>query len=572
MSLSVKLNRSKAADFIIAMLAMTPAVVIYYHSLSPDAAVYFTYIRNFFHLPFSYQPDTVAFGATSPLHVLIHAPVYAIFGQYWLPISKFLNLLFITCGMVLINRALRGGTKTVLLISLLVAVSTALLVSAAQMFETGLAFLAMAWLYHDLVQKKHNSAAAISGLLYLIRPELFFVTVATLIYILVHSEERKKIILITGVAFIPAVIYHIYMLASSGSPLPGSAFAPILSYIHDPHSWLQRLGISLSSLWSASGLIYIAGVVTALLLVAERSAGRFSLEFLLAAPLIVLYIIFPPQDAIARYLVPIVPMIIAMIVRYVQQNLKAQYTVNALVVCLILAHGYGIAARSNIPNESRGTILLQDLSGGLNKIASQDDPVLLDEVQGQYYINAPCYSLDASVGNQMLDVLLKRSTMTDFIRDKNVKYVVTNEPWGDRGHWSNELMTELHRSDYGSKPGDTVYVDGIAFEKALMNPDLVPPTPGYDHMRAKPAPTRLWNSVYAVLGDEASIRAELAVRQQQMAVTDSVTFQMQNDPTMQPARPDLAQPVQPTQPMTQPTTPSPAQKQESTPKNPSSSG
>jgi len=531
MSLALRLNRSKAADLFIAMVAMTPAVVIYFQSLSPDAAVYFTFIRNFFHLPFSYQPDAVSFGATSPLQVMIFAPFHAIFGAHWLSVSKFVNFLFVVFGMVFLNRALRGGTKTILLISLLVTLSTALLSSTAQLFETGLAFFTLAWIYYALTMKKFNLAAVLGGLLYLVRPELLVVGLAVHAYVIVQSEARKQTVLTALASYAPMVFYHLYMLIASGTILPAAMFTPIIVYIQEPTSWLQRLGFTLSALWGESGLIYIIGGVVIALLAVDWVVPKYTRELMLLAPLVVLYFIFPPGDQIVRYLVPITPILIVMTVRYVQQNLNMQYTINALVVCLVLAHGYGIATRAQQPTYRYDALLMHDLSSGLNNLAGASDPVLLDDIQGQYFIKAPCVSLKPAVGNQMVGVLLKRETVEDFIESEDIKYVVTSDATYAKPNSANSLYRGLQAFDQTSRVGDTVIVEGLAFKKSLSNPLVYSggPQPANGTVVQRPDDGPRWRSVYAVLGNADAVNAARMARAEAMPKPDP--FQMQAPPT-----------------------------------------
>ena len=69
---------SNYRDYIISILLLTPLAIIYWNSLDGDAAIYFTFIKNFFSKPFSYYPGEVSFDY-SPLLVILYAPIYKIF-------------------------------------------------------------------------------------------------------------------------------------------------------------------------------------------------------------------------------------------------------------------------------------------------------------------------------------------------------------------------------------------------------------------------------------------------------------------------------------------------------------
>ena len=89
-------------------------MIVFRHHISGDASIYFTFIRNFVHVPYSFQPEAVSFGATSPLHVLLHAPVAALLGESFIPFSRMLNFVVLAGGVVALGRAL-GGTRSALL-------------------------------------------------------------------------------------------------------------------------------------------------------------------------------------------------------------------------------------------------------------------------------------------------------------------------------------------------------------------------------------------------------------------------------------------------------------------------
>jgi hypothetical protein len=503
MNVQLLLNRSKAADLLIAAVAIAPAALIYAGSFSPDAAVYFTFFKNFFARPFSFAPDVVSFGATSPLHVLVFAPVHALCGEYWLPAARLLNFLFCVGGMVLINRTLRGGTRTILLIALLATVATALLSATAQLFETGLAFLFFAWLYHDLEARRFERAMVVSGLLYLIRPELLVITVATVVYVVLQTKAEKRYLAFFGASLVLPLAYHLYMFVTSGTLLPASLFTPIVTYIQDPTSWLERLRITLGAFWSAPGIIYLSAAVVFVFLLTEGALPRYRRELLLTVPLVALYLIFPPKQEIIRYLVPALPPLFAMMVRYIQQELKAQYTVRSLVVSMVLAHGFGTAVVASQASPDQDHLLMRDLAGKLDGIAGPDDRVLLRGVQGQYALRMPCISLSAAVGDDILDVLLKRTTFEQFLADRQVKYIVLSDADGPSSYIERNLLAPLEHQDQLHSAGDTVMIDGVRFCKVLGNPVRAAGNTRGSVDRstdAHSAASPLWNSVYAVLG------------------------------------------------------------------------
>ena len=521
MDIFTRLNKSKLGDHAVVILVLLPAFIMYYDRFSPEAAVYFTYFKNFFSRPFSFQADQVAFGATSPLHVLIHAPIHALFGSSWIFFSKLLNFLFVGFGVVVLNRTLKGGIKSVLLTSLFVVLSAGMLISVSQLFETGLAFLAMALLYHDLCERKYERGLLICGMMYLIRPELIFVGIFAAFYIMIQSDNSKKLVpwLLAGIA--PAVAYHAYMLAATGSLVPAGVMTWIIAYIQEPSSWLSRFGTTLSVLWSAPGLIYVAGAALILVMLAEWSAPRYFRELMLVFPLVALFMLLPPGEEIVRYLVPTLPVLIAIFVRYIDKELKVQHTSRALLVMLVLAHVFGAATLSATLAADRQGMFMSDLTRGINRLAGQTDHVLLYDIQNQYEIEAPCHGLSGNVGDEMVDVLLRRIGVDELIRRKKIRFVVTSDPLGQHPIYAQTLLSELYEQDPWLSVGDTVAAGGLVFEKQLSSSAF---TSRAAHLQSASrggsdqadrqvpvldtGPLPRWNSVFRVLGDAAAIEAE----------------------------------------------------------------
>ncbi len=543
---TARLNKSKAADYLVVILALLPAFVMYYDSYSPTSAIYFTYFKNFFDLPFSFQPGTVAFGATSPLHVLIHAPIHALFGQHWILASKLVNFLLVGVGLIVLNRAIKGGIRTILLTSLLAILSAGMLLSVSQLFESGLAFFAMALLYYYITERQQERALLVSGMLYLVRPELFLVTIVVSLYIMLQSDTPKRLVpwMLAGLA--PMVFYHGYMLIAGGSLVPTALLKPIILYIQEPTTWPGRFAVTLTALWNSQGLIYIVGAVLILVMLVEWSAPRYSRELLLVAPLAILFLLVPPQEPVIRYLVPVLPALIAIIVRYIEKDLKVQHSVQALVVSLVLAHMFGATVRAGVPAVTRDEVLLTGLSNGINKLAYEDDHVLLYNIQGQYTIKAPCHDLSGSVGHEMADVLLRRMGVDEFIRSNDVRYVVTSDDLESRALYANTLLAELSHQDPACALGDTVVIDGLAFEKLFSHSAFVRRTAAHQTgivaPDGSPGPvdaarvssgrydTR-WNTVYKVLGDEADLARSVIAYHEPTLVMDSTAYMAADNPT-----------------------------------------
>lgn len=118
----------------------------------------------------------------------------------------------------------------------------------------------------------------------------------------------------------------------------------------------------------------------------------------------------------------------------------------------------------------------------------------------------------------MLDVLLRRMPLKEFLRERDVKYIVTSSAPDAMPATERSLLSELSRHDRQSMTGDTVEIDGMLFCKMLSSSQWTgrhiaairpqaseswPGDAGGQSQRHGP----LWNSVYAVLGPAALVPA-----------------------------------------------------------------
>ncbi len=444
------------------ILILAPLMFTLYHSMTGDAAIYFTFFKNFFDLPFSYQPNTVSFGATSPLHVVVFAPIHAIFGVYWLPVAKTINFIFVVTGVMLLNRAIKGNVLTAIVLSCLTLLNKPLLTATFQLYETGLAFFTISLIYFLIKQERPYAAVIAAGFLYLIRPELTLVTLAVDAYILMKSEHRDIVFAAVLISAIPAVSYHLYMFLHTGGFVPSSVYARMITSMEKTGSWLDRFVLSIKSVARPSGVVYLAGFFAVL---SVRKLWRYPIELLLITPVVLLYMIYPPGHYTQRYLLPITP-ILAVVVLFAVNRFNRRWLLIGSIPIMLAAH---VAYAQIPPRYDYDTLLLKDLSEKLNVIASDTDRVLIYEIQAQYHLKQFCYSLDGIVGSQLFPALTSCETFAHFIAD-NIQYVVTMDSYAYRKIYDNTLIESLYIHDLSNDVGDTVVIDGLRFEKILTNP------------------------------------------------------------------------------------------------------
>lgn len=437
--------------------------------MAGDAAIYFTYIRNFFSLPFSFQPGTVSFGATAPLHVVVHAPLALIAGNHWLLAGQIANWLFVIVGIVVLSRSLAGDSRSLLLTAALTLLNIGFLISVSQLYETGLTFLAVAVLYGALKSRQDEAALLLAGLLYLLRPELLLVTAAVDGFILLRSERRPRTIGLAALSLAPAAAYHLYMFSQTGQWLPSSVCARAIASTEEQRPWGAQCLATLGTLRSITGISYLLGLAALAWAVVRGQARRYAAELLIVIPILLLYLVVPPRQHLLRYWIPILPALVAAAVRFVDEERGLRVSRWALSIGLVTLHLYSFVTHWRHPKYDYDTLLLRDLAEQLNPLAAPEDRVLLYEMQGQCLLNACCLSLDGIVGNQLLPALTGRERFEDVLRKQRVKFVVTANALNYRRVYRGTLMEQLYLHDLTSQVSDTVTAGGLAFRKILTN-------------------------------------------------------------------------------------------------------
>lgn len=483
-----------ATEFIMVSILLFPVFYIFRAAICGDAAIYFTFIKNFFSLPFSFQPETVSFGATSPLYVVIHASIYSIFQDSWLSAGKFINYQMIAIGIVFLNKANYNNIVSLLILALLGLTAYPLLIASSRFYESGLVFLMISLVYYFLKQRYHKTTILLAGLLYLVRPELVLITIAVDIYILITSKRPLRCLTYIVLSSLPALLYHAYMLHNTGQLIPSSVLARNLRAIEDPMPWSQRIIACISTLIGPMGLTYIFGSIS-LAILFLRKPSRYLEELILFIPVPLLYFIMPPNPGyFARYLLPIMPIVIvcasrlvtwiwfsilpAFIIRTYPSAINIQKTLDrtlvfaltSLTIMIILIYGLFHPNRFDID-----TFLLKDLAYQINPYLHQEDKIVIYEIQSQYYITGFCISLDCIVGHHMLPVYKGDESVADYLNRENIRYVVTMNSFNYRRAFKDTLLVDLYTHDLNSQIGDTTILDGIKFHKIITNSNFSDP-------------------------------------------------------------------------------------------------
>lgn len=540
-------TRGLVLELIAAAACVAPLAAGFWSSLSGDAAVYFTYFRQFFDLPFSFRPGVVSFGATSPLHVMVHAPVHALAGPWWLNASRALNAALLATAIVFVVRAAgtpgtrdawsRRGTGVVLAAGLF-ACSRVTFVSAMQLYETALACAAMSLLLFLLRRGRRGAALAAAVAAYLVRPEFAAVALAVGAYALRSAPDgraRRRVLTAGAAGAVLPLAYHVYMLAMTGRILPSSVTARAATAAENATPWISRAVSAMRGLdrWEAA-LFAVAAAAAVVLAVrgveiagrpAERGLRAVLPELALGAPLAAVYLAFPPGGYLGRYLVPLVPVAVTLVVRAASAIPVSRIFPLVTALALLAPAALDAMRAARHPLYDLDTLLLRDLAPVLDPVTRPGDVALVYEIQAQYALKAACVSLDGIVGGETLARLDRPGELETWIADNpRVRFVVTANAFAMRRLFARSCLPRLYAHDLDALPGATVALGPVTLRKMATNPVFADPAL---HVEAPheslgagrtirvygPGNRRwsghvpLWNSVYEVVdrGKPASV-------------------------------------------------------------------
>lgn len=448
-------------------------------NIDQDAWIYFTYYKEFFNRPFSFQPGHVTFGATSPLHVALIAPIYQLFGAWWLDVAKLLNFSLVLSGIAAVHRASGADVR---LFPVLVAAALAfktLMLSAATLFETGATFLLVSLLLDAMARDRRRVAITVAGVLHLARPELALVTVA--VAVVLAARHRRPFIRDWCLALLPVAAYYAYMWISGAGLVPTSVAGRAILGVEFQTTWSQKLHaiVQLPEI-----RLHALGLATALaaLLVTPRRATP---AWLIIVPVVGLYTAIPPGWAYfaPRYLVPAIPALLycaALLLERCRRavagssaSLESNRPGNALTV------GAAIAAALIVTFFGRhepwvpythDTILQKDLADAVSGIVRPGDRVLMYEIQGQYYFPGHGISADGIVGHETLDFLRKRQTFEELVAAQRLQFVVTFNAFNYRRVYAGTTLVDIYSHDLEAAIGDEFCVRGFCYQKVAGNP------------------------------------------------------------------------------------------------------
>lgn len=479
---------------------------------SGDSSIYFTYFKNFFTLPFSYQPNHVNFGSTSPMHTLIFSCIYALSGDNWIFVVKFFNFLFIELSFLILISFFKNKIILFFVLNTLFLMPP-LMFFAGQVYETGIIFLSLALLILFLKKNEYTKLIILSGSLYLVRPEMALFTIYIYLYV-IFKKRDKNILLLMFLSLMPNILYHVYVAIMSYEFIPTSVYGRYITAIENQKTYLERLFFSLSFI--RSNILYIILIFVYIVAIVYALLRKQNYILLILIGLVfALYLINPPGYLILRYLSIALPLMFYICIFLIDKLmvLRRFYLLSFTVFvffCMGFVKWIDRAEQKTYLNDlTLNDILLKDLSLKLNPILQKNDKILIYEIQGQYYIDAYCISLDSIVGSDFLNVNIKKQSFLDFLNaNHDVKYIVTMNSFDYRRIYKDMFLSKLYLHDLNSNMGESIKFHNYLFTKILTNPKfLQAPRTEYiiedlnsnnGYLKLYNGRHPMWNSVYKI--------------------------------------------------------------------------
>lgn len=475
-----------------------------------DASIYFTFLKGFFDKPFSYAPGVVSFGATSPLHVLVFAPIHHLFGAEWIYVAKVMNLLLVLTGAWMIGRATRHPLGMLGAFAA-VAATPQLMENTFDLFEVGVVFLVGAACVAALVEERWKSALLWAGFAYLARPELVLAAAGVVVYVGSRAGRRARWAHLAP-GLIATTSYHVWMASQGAGWLPTSVTGRLHRVAGEAGgSWTERFAGSYAPRWlQPTGLggeilvlLGLAAFGLVVLLARRNKAVWPALAY--AGGVLAVYVVFPPSTYAARYLLAVAPCMVLLVAQLFGAGSNLRIPAWAPVLSCLLAfatvrYAWGMPHRwpehvglwSRDLARFRGYAPAADLSYAIDGLAAPGERVLVYEVQSQYGSRARLVSMDAIVGGEAAAAYARREDWSDFIVRSDIRWVVINQAQDYRPAYRGTVLhrmyvaqEEVRRDDPRLDAGVVEVADGaVVYKLRVLNPAVLPPP--FGSMQAEP--------------------------------------------------------------------------------------
>lgn len=434
-------------------------------SVSGDASIYEVFWQQFFNLPFSFQKNETAFGATSPFHVIIMSLPWHLGG---LSLVKTVAFFLLMGSALYTEKSLSlasGKIKGIFLLTLLAF--PVLWEETSKGFES---FWGCIWgmLYITFtIQERRKLLLALYSIAPLIRPELILISTTAIMLSPTTMQQRIRWL---ALSLQPLIIYHLYMAVTGAGWIPSSVWERGMRTIGGELSWNQLSTKSWGILFQYSPQYHVGIAIWLLAILKFKNqpiARKLLISFL---PILLLYIVFPANYFMPRYLIPILPAIaysIFLFIHAIENKKLGMFLTLTLLISPALT--LDNTHRMNRFYDRDGW-LLNDLTTRLNPLLDKDDSVLLYEVQSQLNMQARVVSADGVVGKHARAYLKGTQSFEDFVEQENIQWIVTMNAFNYRTLYKNTELHKLYEFDLRADIGSTFTTGEYTWEKIISNP------------------------------------------------------------------------------------------------------
>ncbi len=481
------LKENRIQNIVIAIIGLLLLLDLFWATtgvMQGDSGIYFTFCKNFFDIPFSYSKGQVSYGATSPLFCFLISIVYHLFSQNPFFAMKLFSLLLLILSVIIVNSTIKGNIITFLGMAAGLCACKSSIFYSTSVFEVGLIALSIAVLINLLMKEQIIFAIYVSGLLYLVRPELALVTVGVDLLILLWETNKKKNFIHMVLSALPLLAYTIYMTVNTGNILPSSVSGRFV--------YANEFAYTISEKWSLcfyymrmeyTDIVKYMLFFMILGIFAKASFmwhKKFFYIVVIGALILLPHILIPSVSHVVRYTIGILPILLLILGCLIKIALTPKallQVVTATIVCsVLLGHNLQEFKRSNstaYSQEKFDVLFGKDLQEALEENGVTEGNILLYEIQHQYYLsNFHGISLDAIVGSEMLDYLKGEESLAEIVTRENIDYIVCHQSALTLPVFNNTEIQELYREGIKIELGETIEIDGIKYRKILENDAL----------------------------------------------------------------------------------------------------
>lgn len=431
-----------------------------------DPSIYLTFSKTFFESPFSFgQLDNINFGATSPVFLIIISIFHDLFGLdfFLIPFKFFYILVIFPLTIFFLSKLTffqsNNFNNKFEKISVFLLLNFYLLENGIVLYESFLIAFYISIVFLLYQSKKFNLFILFGGLAYLIRPELVLINFISL-YL---AFKDKKLFFLLILSLLPSISYHLYMYNHTGEIIPTSVLSRsirfsdqsiITSYIsiikNDPYIVFQLFVIffgALSLIKNSNNLIKISGVFGLIGVILFFSTKMFQ----------------------PRYFESFALMSMPLTVFFLEKKILKKFNGLLFVFCFSILMYKTINPAYSFESTLNNR-LSKHFSNKINSIISEDDKILIYEIQNQYFLKSKVISLDSRVGSEAMELMKGNENLSQLMRTENIKYISIDKNISSLLK-KDEYIRVLYDSSDLLKVGDRVTINNSIFQKIFDKDD-----------------------------------------------------------------------------------------------------